>query len=396
MKKYLIIGASAAGIAAATKLRQLDPLAFIECISQEKELPYNKCFLADYFSGKKEEHSLFLKSKDFFEKERIVLTQGLKVVALNKEQKHIIGEDGQIKEYDALLVATGSSPFIPFDVVGKKGIFTFNTLGDVVAILAYMKAHFVKNVVIIGAGLSGLECADSLLGHGLSVTLVEKQSHVLKAVLHEKAASFLEQKICSAGVTLLLNSSVSKIVYDDYGTVTEIITSSGLSMKTELVVVALGVRPNSLFLEQSGIVLAENKALFVNDYLQSSDSFIYGAGDIVMVKDKITGRAVKSSLWPDALQQGICAASNMAGMPKLYEGVISSMNSAFFGIKFHSSGDIFNSNNDLYECNEVITDDCYSYLLTKEGIVRGFIFLGNGSQEVVLWRRSLINQKVCS
>ena len=172
-KRYLLIGASAASIGAYIKLRQLDPGAQITIISAEKELPYNKCLLADYLAAQIgiEKLSILTRADD----PTLTVILGVTVTALDPLKKEVETADGKRFFYDALFLGMGSSPFVPpLPGIESNGVFTFHTLADTNHMRAYIHQKKVQKVVIIGAGLSGLEAADALTQYNLSITLIKK------------------------------------------------------------------------------------------------------------------------------------------------------------------------------------------------------------------------------
>ncbi|NBP01073.1 MAG: NAD(P)/FAD-dependent oxidoreductase [Proteobacteria bacterium] len=373
--RYVIIGASAAGIAAATKLRQLDQEAEIVVVSQETDLPYNKCFLADYLSEKKTQSALLLKQADFFKAQHITLKLGVRVTALAPSDKKIILQDGTHLDYSKLLLAMGGSIVMPEiqGVENVQGIFQFYTLQDTQNILDAVATKKAQRVVIIGAGLSGLECADSLHGKVGSITVIERAAHVLFTHIADDAADFIHTVLEKSGINVRLNQTVVK-VFSEQGKLQAVQLADGSVIETDLLICALGARPNSWLAEAAGIAVMGG-AIVTDSFLKTSDDAIYAAGDVAQITDKITGGKVKSCSWPDALQQGAVAASNMAGFVKEYGGSVLIVSSSFFGIKFFSCGDVkaerMSDNASLRKTNE-----SFRLIFHKNRVVKGFLLVG--------------------
>ena len=211
-KRYLIIGASAAGVSAAAKIRQLDTDAEIVCFTAEKEMPYNKCFLADYLSGLKTREQTALRSETFFKENNIELKLGTFIKDIDVKNKKIVCHEEREHFYTKLLLATGGSVQLP-DLKGIKAdhVFSFYTLNDTQIILDYARLHGVKKVVIIGAGLSGLECADSLRGFVESIEVVERENQILSHQITEDGAEFIRQKMNEHGIAFTPNALVKEI-----------------------------------------------------------------------------------------------------------------------------------------------------------------------------------------
>src|SRR5579859_659184 len=332
-KTHIIIGTSAAGIGVLNKLRTLDPEARIICISDEKEFPYNKCLLADYMSGVKPEQAVFTRQPDFFKNNRIELLLAMSVVGIDSDRQTITLDDGQILSYDTLFLGLwsgvskppitctfASSAFVlndPLITLHDKGIFIFHTLGNVNDIMQYIKTHNVRNVCILGAGLSGLECADALSAHGLNITVVEKGPHVLMRQVDAQGAGLIEKYMHNKGITLLKNASVTHIVGNE--SVKRIELESGEKIATDLLIIATGLKPRSSLAAESGIETNQGYVV-TNDFLQTNVPTIWAGGDCIMVKDQLTGTLMPSCSWPDAMLQGSIAAHGMVGQKKIYPG----------------------------------------------------------------------------
>ena len=388
-KTHIIIGASAAGIAAAQKLRQLDAQSTIVMISDEQEAPYNKCMLADYMAGIKHEHQVYTLSLEQAAQKNITLMRGKQVTAIAPDVKKITLDDGQAMAYDTLLLAVGTSPFIPpIAGIDAQGVFTFHRLRDIHAIMAYVKRNAVKKAVVIGAGLSGMECADALRAHGVAVSVVERQSHVLASIVTQEGSAFIQERMKQHEVQLYPQSTVEQIMQQD-GVVHSVHLKSGQMLQTEMVIIAAGLAPNTELAEQAGIALGSS-GILINEYMQTSVPGIYAAGDIVMVKDQLSGSLVPSRLWPDAMMQGTLAASAMAGNPRLYPGVASIISSAFFGIKFVACGPILTPKSGM---ERVINkgEGFYHMVLVQEGKLKGFLLVGNTSKSGLL-RQAVMTQ----
>lgn len=374
-KRYVIIGAAAAGLGALNKLRMLDPQADIVCVSDEQENPYNKCLLADYMTNQPTSSKIQMLSAEQAEQKKIDLRLSTRVVSIAADNNHIMVESGESIRYDSLLIATGSSPrkLAITGVDHADGVFTFHTLRDVNRITSYVKEHTVKHAVVIGAGLSGLECADALMQLGVAVTIVEKSSHVLSTQLGPDAARVIELAMQLQGVRLYTAATVTEIKSAD-SMLTSVILNDGTALEAQLVIIAAGLVPNSGIAQQAGIA-THNGSILVNEYLQTNVSNIYAAGDVILIKDPLTGNLVPSCTWPDAMMQGMIAASHMTGTPKPYIAQPIMTSSAFFGLKFAACGQIRQENKHLW----VVRADeknCSSFFVSDGGCLQGFNVVG--------------------
>lgn len=389
-KTYCIIGTSAAGIAAAQKLRQLDPQASIICISDEKEMPYNKCMLADYVSGEKDINGVHTLSAEQATKKNITLLLGKKVVHIDAHAKIITLNDASTLSCDALLLAVGTSPVIPsIKGIGAQGVFAFHRLSDINSIMHHVKTHGVKTAVVIGSGLSGLECADALMAHGIHVSIVERNNDLLASLVNERGSRYIQHCLKAAGGRVYTERVVQEIVCAD-DLVHEVLLSDGTRLQADLVIVAVGISPNLVLAKQLQLALHENLGIAVDEYMQTSVSNIFAAGDIVVARDQITGTMVASRTWPDAMLQGITAAHAMAGQPKAYPGLATVISSSFFGIKFARFGII----DPIAENQQVIeheTPAFYHRFIVENSRLKGFLLVGNTAQ-VGKFRMAVLTQ----
>ncbi len=385
VKNYLIIGASAAGISAALKLRQFDQDAKIICFSEEKEFPYNKCFLADYLHGRKKATDILIRTPDFLASQNIILFFDTKIVKINPQNKFITDRNGLEYGYDKVLIATGGSiRQLPIKGIEQPHVLSFYTMKDADAIILAIKSLDVKSVVIIGAGLSGLECADAVSKYVESVTVVERAKHLLPCQVTFDGAQVIERALKNQRIELKINCSIQEI------RASEVLLSNKEVLKADLVISACGATPNGSLAETAYLETTKG-SLVTNKYLQTNNKDIYAAGDVAIVTDLLTGNFVKSCTWPDALIQGSVAASNMAGVEREYSGVIIITSSAFFGVKFFSAGTL-NDCNGLYKVQMQKAEDSYRLIVHENGIIKGFLLIGN-THGIVELKQALLTKK---
>lgn len=381
-KRYLFIGASAASMGAMHKLRQIDPEAEITVFSAEKEMPYNKCFLADYLAGIATTDRLQI----YKPSTQVTLELDTKIEAIDPHAKTITSKKGNSYPYDALFLGTGSSPWMPsISGVNARGVFTFHTLADTLNIQSYIKENGCKTALICGAGLSGLEAADALKAQGLKVTVIEKNNQVLPSLLTKNAAVFLHDHMRSLGVNLLLESMVCAIE-----STSEKVRGAhlldGSFIPADLVIIATGLQANSQLCAQAQIACGPQGVL-VDAHMQTSQSSIYAGGDLIQVTDTLSGNRLRSCMWPDAMQQGMYAALAMAGQSKPYPGPAIIVSSAFFGLKFAYAG-IVNSG----QIREAQGGDYFHSICHTQGVLQGFQVLGKRHDLSLLKRLILTKQ----
>jgi NAD(P)H-nitrite reductase large subunit len=384
--KYVVIGASAASIAFMNKIARLDSLAQITCISQEKELPYNKCFLADYCAGSKQEQEVLLNTT--YLTNRVTWLLDTRVIRLDVQNKAVItATDSQIA-YDTLFLGMGSSPFIPNCVTDTSTIYTFHTLQDTNNLLAAVRTQKIKNAIIIGAGLSGIECADALHKNGVKVTIIEQKEFILPSILDQESALFLQNHIAAQGITILTNQLIESVEQNGQA----ISIKKEVRLEADLIVLTTGLRPNSALAKEAGIAIDDNGGVIVDHNLQTSVKGVYAGGDLIAITNTLTGHANLSCTWPDAMMQGMCAAQAAFGCNgQPYKGAPIIVNSAFFGLNFAQAG---YKQPRLGQVNRRKEGAGFyqSYILENDQL-KGFLVLGNTHDYAQLRRLILTGTK---
>ena len=299
--KYVILGASAAGVNAAYVLRMLDKAAEIIMISEDTRI-YSKCILHYYMSGKKDADGLNFMPPDFIEKNQIEWKKGIKAPAIDLENKIVDLSDGTKQDYDKLLIATGSHSFVPpiEGVQGADNVCCFHTLEECEKLMKL--AQTANHIVILGAGLVGVDVACGLLDQNKDITMVDMKEHMLAIQLDDEAASVYQNKFTQTGIKQYYNTSVASVEKNAHGLVENVVLKDGTKLPCDLLVIAAGVRANVGFLKDTGLEL-DKKGLVIDKESRTNIKDIYGAGDV-------TG---KDLIWPVAVKEGVVAALNMAG-----------------------------------------------------------------------------------
>ena len=299
--KYVILGASAAGVNAANVLRMLDKTSEIIMISEDTRI-YSKCILHYYMSGKKDADGLNFMPPDFIEKNQIEWKKGIKATGIDIANKTVDLSDGTKQDYDKLLIATGSHSFIPpiEGVYGADNVCCFHTLEECEKLMQL--AHNAKYIVILGAGLVGVDVACGLLNQDKDITMVDMKEHMLAIQLDDEAASVYQNKFTQAGIKQYYNTSAASVEKNAQGLIENVVLKDGTKLPCDLLVIAAGVRANVDFLKDSGLAL-DAKGLVIDKESRTNIEDIYGAGDV-------TG---KDLIWPVAVKEGVVAALNMAG-----------------------------------------------------------------------------------
>ncbi|EPB8177804.1 NAD(P)/FAD-dependent oxidoreductase [Clostridium perfringens] len=378
--RYIVVGASAAGISGAKTLRELDKDAEIILVSKDENV-YSRCILHHYISGHRDIEALDFTDRDFFEKYNIEWKKGLEVKSIDDREHVIVLSNGESLKYDKILLATGASAFIPpvENLREAKNVVGLRNLEDAIKIKE--EAEKVKNVVVLGAGLVGIDAIAGLAFKDLNVTLVEMGDRVLPIQLDKYASSKYEKRFEDAGVKLKLGVRAEKVLIDENKNPKALLINTGEEIPCELIIVATGVRSNVAFLKDSSIE-TDRFGLIINEKGETNARDVYGAGDI-------TGR---NPIWPTAVKEGIIAANNMVGNEIFMEDFFGSKNTMnFLGLTTMSLG-VVNVPDDSYTEEIGISGENYKKIIHKDGKIYGAIIQGDLSYAGVLTQ--LIKEKI--
>ncbi|MBQ8586086.1 MAG: NAD(P)/FAD-dependent oxidoreductase [Butyricicoccus sp.] len=363
--RYVVIGASAAGINGIKELRRLDPESEIILISKDHDI-YSRCILHHYLGGKRTLAELNFTEHDFESLYNVQWIKGQACTGVDPQAKTVSLEDGSAVSYDKLLIATGSHTFIPpiKNLKGAKNVIGFRNIEDIEALKAAAATR--KNFLVIGGGLVGLDCTSGLLELGVNVTLVEMAGWLLCRQLDPKAAKTYQDAFAAKGVQQYFGIGISEAVVNEDGEVTAMVLADGTEIPCDYVVVTAGVRSNVEFLEGSGIETGRTGMVF-DETGKTSDDNIYGAGDVSGL----------SPIWPAAVKEGIIAASNMAGVPQGMTDFFASKSTMnFLGIPSMSLGNV-NPEDDSYSVEIRETKNSYKKIVHKNGKITGAILQGD-------------------
>ncbi len=360
---YVIIGNSAAAIGCIEGIRQVDAQSLITVIASEPYHTYSRPLISYLLYGKTDEQRMKYRPDGYYEKMGVKAMLGRTVEKIDAKTKKVTLENGEQVPYDKLLVATGSRPFVPpmegLDTVQKK--FTFMSLDDAKALEAALQPD--SRVLIVGAGLIGLKCAEGIQDKVGSITVVDLAPRILPSILDEAGSQMVQKHIESRGIRFLLSDSVAKF---DAG---KAVLKSGKTLEYDIVVIAVGVRPNVELLKDAG---AEVERGVVTD-LQSRTTLkdVFAAGDCAQSHDITTGTDRVLALLPNAYMQGECAGVTMAGGEKSFDKAIPMNAIGFFGLHMITAGS--------YDGDEYVeqTEGSYKKLVTKDGLLKGYILIGD-------------------
>ena len=368
VKKYVIIGNGTAAAGCVEGIRSIDKDCEITVISAEDHPVYCRPLISYYLEGKTDVERMKYRPDDFYENNGCKVLYGREAKRIDAKNKKVTLDDGETIEYDALCNATGSSPFVPpmqgLDSVKQK--FTFMTLDDTLAIEKAIKPT--SRVLIIGAGLIGLKCAEGLHGRVKSITVCDLADRVLSSILDEESAAAVQKHLENNGISFLLGDSAAK--FD--GNTAEM--KSGAQIKFDILVLAVGVRANTSLVSEAGG--ACKRGITVDEHMKTTVKDIYAAGDCTESKDISDGSVKVMALLPNAYIQGHCAGVNMAGGSEVFDNAIPMNSIGFFGLHIMTAGSRTDEENGGQVFDESENGNIKK-LFVKNDKLTGFVLVGN-------------------
>ena len=341
--KHIIIGGVAGGATAAARIRRADEEAEIVLLEKGKYISYANCGLPYYIGGAiAEREKLFLQTPASFggrfnidvriENEAVGIDTAAKSVDVRRADGSTYTES-----YDKLLLSPGASPVRPpLKGIDSEGIFTLRNVDDTDRIKNYITTRTVASAVVVGAGFIGLEMAENLHRAGAGVSIVEMGNQVM-APVDFSIASHVHQHLLQKGVHLYLEQSVER--FEKRDDKIEVFFTSGKSIATDLVILSIGVRPETALAKAAGLRIGETGGIWVDDYLQTSAADVYAVGDAIKFKEPLTGKPWLNYLANPANRQGRIVADNMVfGNTTRYEGAIGTSIAKVFDMTVASTG----------------------------------------------------------
>lgn len=359
--QYVIIGNSTAAVAAAEQIRRNDGKGKITMISDEPYHTYGRPLISYYLLGKTDAERMKYRPSDFYERNRIDTIFSKRVEKIDAEKKKVLLSDGKKIGYDKLLVATGSRPFNPpMEGIGSVPCkFNFMTFDDALALENVLSPD--KRVLIIGAGLIGLKCLEGIADRVREVAVVDMADRVLPSILDEYGASLVRHELEEHKATFYLSDSVQKF---DGNTA---YLKSGKEIAFDILVVAVGVRPNVELVKDAGGKVG--RGILTDDRQETSLKDVYAAGDCTESYDITAQTSRILALLPNAQFQGACAGANMAGGEVHFTNAVPMNAIGFFGSHILTAGSYFG---DTYVEK---SGDTYKKLFYSENKLNGFILV---------------------
>jgi nitrite reductase (NADH) large subunit len=363
-QKIIIIGGGIAGLTAADAARSASPGARVTLVHNEPDLPYNRLNLTRLIAGEIEESALMLHDASWYSENRIEPVCG-DVVAINRAERQIVLKSGKALEYSSLVIATGSSPFLPpIPGADKPGVMTLRTIRDARKILESVSEG--TKCVCIGGGLLGIELSAGLRKRGASVVILENSEWLLSRQLVKPAGALLRERIEELGMEVHCGAKVKQIM----GTTAAegVLLENGERFEAELVAISAGVRPNTALAVACGLTVG--RGIKVDDRMATSDPNIYAAGDVAEFEGQAFG------LWPIAMSQGEVAGANAAGADKIYRATPPPAFLKVVGVDVFSIGD-FMPKDSASSIFDMPGSGTYLSLTVKSGLLTGANMVGD-------------------
>lgn len=342
-KKVLIVGGVAGGASTAARLRRLDETAEIIMFERGSYISYANCGLPYYIGDVIKERDALLVQKPETMKKKFNIDVRIKseVLSIDKEKKTVQVknlENNNIysESYDVLVLSTGSSPLKPpIEGIDAPNIYTLWTVPDTDTIKRFIDQHQPKKVAVIGGGFIGLEMAENLHNLGINVSIIEMLDQVMAPIDYEMA-QILHENIRTNNVNLVLKDGVKKFEY--HNNMTTIILQSGKKVDADLVILSIGVKPNSQLAKDAGLTLNKKGGIVVDKWLKTSDENIYAIGDVIEVEDFIYQDKTMIPLAGPANKQGRICANNICGAKESYKGTQGTSVAQVFDMTAASTG----------------------------------------------------------
>lgn len=382
MKSYVIIGNGVAAAGCIEGIRSIDKDTKITVISAENHPVYCRPLISYYLEGKTTLDKMNYRDADFYEKNKCDVIYGKQAVKIDNDSKSVTLDNATNIKYDSLCIATGSAPFVPpftgLETVQNK--FSFMTIDDTLALEKAITKE--SKVLIIGAGLIGLKCAEGILEKVAEINICDLSDRILSSILDDECAAIMQKHLEKHGIKFMLGDTV-----ESFNTNTAKM-KSGASVNFDVLVLAVGVRANtSIFKDAGGDV---NRGIIINDKMQTNIVDIYAAGDCSEGNDITLGQKRVLAILPNAYMQGFCAGVNMAGGNSLFDNAIPMNSIGFFGLHAMTAGSYYTEKEggSVYEENG---ENSIKRLYMKDGVLTGYIIIGDVNRAGIY--TSLVREK---
>ncbi|MBR0210921.1 MAG: FAD-dependent oxidoreductase [Oscillospiraceae bacterium] len=340
--KLVVVGGVAGGASVAARVRRLDEAAEIRVFERGEDVSYSNCSLPYYLGGvvASADDLVMMTPRAFKARHNIDVQVNREVIAIDRAAKTVTVKNTQTGEtftesYDKLVLAPGASPIMPASIQGirRDNVFSVRNVQDVVRIKACLDAG-VQDVVVVGGGFIGVECAENLRHAGKNVTIVEGLGQIM-APFDYDMVQYLHKELHDNGVTLCLNSTLTAV---EDGHIVAKRDDKAFTLPADAVIMAIGVAPETGLARDAGLAIGTTRGIKVNAHMQTTDPDIYAVGDVVESVNALTGQPGRLALAGPAQQQARVAANHICGIDDAYKGFIGSSCVRVFGLNAASTG----------------------------------------------------------
>lgn len=374
--RYLIVGASAAGMAAAHAIREKDPTGSVRVLSAESDSPYFRPLIPFLISGKKRAEQMVLCGSGPYTGGNIVVETDSVVSRVDPGAGSVSLKDGRRFDYEKILFATGSRPYVPPEIEGTEveGVFALRTLADARKMAA--RVEKTEHAVMLGGGLLNLKAAFALLERGVKVTLVVFSPEVLSQLMEPEDARLVRRALDRAGLSIKTGAAATAVIAGKDG-VSAVALDDGSEVACQMVCIGKGVRSNVEFLEGSGV--AVDAGIVADRYTACNLPGTFAAGDAAVTYQPVTGAPIMTALWTNAVQMGRCAGLNMAGVKTAYAGTFGILNATQVADEPFVSMGIVHTAGGEHEVHRHETDAAFRKLVFNPAGDRlvGAVFVGD-------------------
>jgi NAD(P)H-nitrite reductase large subunit len=321
---YLLVGNSTAAIAAVESIRRHDQTGTLAVVSGEDCAAYCAPLISYLLAGKITADQMPYRPADFYEKLRVTTHLGRTVTEVRPQEHQVVLDDGSLLGYGKLLLACGGTPILS-NLPGADlgGVFTFTRYADVDRVQSWVQERHALDAVVIGGGMIGVKAAEALEHLGLRTSIVELLDRVLAQALDERGSALAQRALEQAGLRVLTGRGAAALEGQE-GRVTGVRLDNGDLLPAQIVIMAIGVRPNVRLGAAAGVSV--NRGVLVDDHLRTTLPDVYAAGDVTEGYDVLLGESRPVAIWPSAFLQGQVAGANMAGADESFDGSVA-MNS---------------------------------------------------------------------
>ena len=368
VRRVVIVGGGAAGVAAANETRRLAPEVEVVLISGESYEHYNRMAVSRLVSESTSIEALYLMTRDWHVAKRIRYLRGVEVTEVDAIARVITTEDGESIEYDRLVLACGAAGLVPpIPGLGIPGSHVLRTIDDAVEIQQHLRRHRGRQAVVVGGGLLGLELAESLTRIGVRVTVLDRGGWPLARQLDRAAGGILLGLMGELGITIIPNSSADRVVGTDR--VVAVATANGEELVADVCIVAAGIQPSIALARTAGLEVG--RGIRVDSGMRTSEPAIFACGDAAELDGAVLG------LWPAAVEQGRIAATNALGGELTFTAVIPPTKLKVAALDVLSVGRTSAGEGDTEVVLEEVTSRRYRKLVLRQGRVVGGIVIGH-------------------